>query len=113
DPMPSIATFSAPSSFLGHRVGRIVLAARNSTLHGPGFHPAEVARLPVQPGNSDLCFEWHGPIADAIAHLDRCGVAIHAGPMQRFGARGTGTSIYFHDPDGSLLEFISYASHSL
>src|SRR5262245_41862392 len=43
-------------------------------LHGPGFHPAEVARLPVQPGNSDLCFEWRGPIADAVAHLDRCGV---------------------------------------
>ena len=35
-------------------------------LHGPGFHPAEVARLPVQPGNSDLCFQWNGPIADAI-----------------------------------------------
>jgi len=31
-------------------------------LHGPGFHPAEVARLPVEPGNSDLCFEWDGPI---------------------------------------------------
>ena len=25
-------------------------------LHGPGFKPAEVARLPVMPGNSDLCF---------------------------------------------------------
>ena len=77
-------------------------------VHGPGVKPAEVARLPVQPGNSDLCFEWHGPIADAIAHLDRCVVRIHAGPMQRFGARGAGTSVYFHDPDGSLLEFISY-----
>ena len=39
--------------------------------HGPGIHPAEVARLPVQPGNSDLCFEWRGPIADAIAHLKK------------------------------------------
>ena len=36
------------------------------------------------------------------------GVAIHAGPMERFGARGAGTSVYFRDPDGSLLEFISY-----
>ena len=34
-------------------------------VHGPGVSPAEVARLPVQPGNSDLCFEWMGPIADA------------------------------------------------
>ena len=82
--------------------------AAQLNLHGPGFHPAEVARLPVQPGNSDLCFEWNGPIADAIAHLGRCGVAIHAGPMQRFGAKGSGTSVYFRDPDGSLLEFISY-----
>jgi catechol 2,3-dioxygenase-like lactoylglutathione lyase family enzyme len=77
-------------------------------LHGPGFTPAEVARLPVQPGNSDLCFEWKGPIADAIAHLDRCKVAIHRGPVARFGAKGPGTSVYFRDPDGSLLEFISY-----
>jgi catechol 2,3-dioxygenase-like lactoylglutathione lyase family enzyme len=77
-------------------------------LHGPGFKPAEVARLPVQPGNSDLCFEWKGPIADAVAHLARCGVMIEAGPMQRFGARGEGTSVYFRDPDGSLLEFIVY-----
>ena len=34
-------------------------------VHGPGVKPAEVARLPVAPGNSDLCFEWIGPIADA------------------------------------------------
>jgi len=31
-------------------------------------------------------------------------------PIQRFGARGAGTSVYFRDPDGSLLEFISYQS---
>ena len=77
-------------------------------LHGPGVAPAEVARLPVQPGNSDLCFEWHGPIAEAVAHLGRLNVAVERGPMQRFGAKGSGTSVYFRDPDGSLLEFISY-----
>jgi len=77
-------------------------------VHGEGVRPAEVARLPVQPGNSDLCFEWKGPIADAVAHLGRCKVTIEAGPMERFGARGPGTSVYFRDPDGSLLEFISY-----
>jgi catechol 2,3-dioxygenase-like lactoylglutathione lyase family enzyme len=37
-------------------------------------------------------------------------VKIEQGPMQRFGAKGAGTSVYFRDPDGSLLEFISYAS---
>jgi catechol 2,3-dioxygenase-like lactoylglutathione lyase family enzyme len=78
-------------------------------VHGPGVKPAEVARLPVQPGNSDLCFEWMGPVADAVAHLERCGVAVERGPMQRFGAKGPGTSVYFRDPDGSLMEFMSYA----
>jgi catechol 2,3-dioxygenase-like lactoylglutathione lyase family enzyme len=77
-------------------------------LHGPGVAPAEVARLPVQPGNSDLCFEWPGEIAEAAARLEQCGVPIERGPLQRFGARGAGTSVYFRDPDGSLLEFISY-----
>ncbi|MGB9390711.1 MAG: VOC family virulence protein, partial [Xanthobacteraceae bacterium] len=27
----------------------------------------------------------------------------------RFGAKGAGTSVYFRDPDGSLMEFMSYA----
>ena len=77
-------------------------------VHGPGVKPAEVARLPVQPGNSDLCFEWSGPIADAIAHLQAHGIAIERGPLLRFGAKGQGTSVYFRDPDGSLMEFMSY-----
>ena len=77
-------------------------------VHGPGVAPAEVARLPVQPGNSDLCFEWSGPIEDAIAHLKKHGVTIERGPLERFGAKGPGTSVYFRDPDGSLMEFMSY-----
>ncbi len=81
---------------------------RQLNVHGPGVVPAEVARFPVAPGNSDLCFEWNGPIAEAIDHLDRCGVAVEAGPMQRFGAKGAGASVYVRDPDGSLMEFISY-----
>ena len=28
--------------------------------------------------------------------------------MTRFGAKGEGTSVYFRDPDGSLMEFMSY-----
>jgi catechol 2,3-dioxygenase-like lactoylglutathione lyase family enzyme len=77
-------------------------------LHGPGLSPAPVARLPVQPGGSDLCFEWQGPIEAAGTHLERRGVAVELGPVERFGAKGRGRSVYFRDPDGSLLEFISY-----
>ena len=104
---------------LHHRVGAELVSRpagyayrfgdKQLNVHGPGVRPAEVARIPVAPGNSDLCFEWSGPITDAIAHLQRCGVAIESGPMQRFGAKGAGTSVYFRDPDGSLMEFKTYA----
>jgi catechol 2,3-dioxygenase-like lactoylglutathione lyase family enzyme len=77
-------------------------------VHGPGLEPEPVARLPVQPGGSDLCFMWPGAIEGAIDHLRERGVEVELGPVRRRGARGEGTSIYFRDPDDSLLEFISY-----
>src|SRR5215211_660302 len=78
-------------------------------VHGPGLEPAPVARLPVQPGGSDLCFVWPGSIEAAIDHLRAHQVDVELGPVRRQGARGEGTSVYFRDPDGSLLELISYA----
>ena len=78
-------------------------------VHGPGFEGLKAAK-PVEPGNSDLCFVWAGPIEDAVAHLERHGVTVVAGPLEsRSGAGGPGRHVYFRDPDGSLLEFVSYA----
>jgi catechol 2,3-dioxygenase-like lactoylglutathione lyase family enzyme len=76
--------------------------------HGPGLAPEPLARVPVEPGNSDLCFAWPGPIETAVEHLAAHEVEVELGPIERAGARGTGTSVYFRDPDGSLLELISY-----
>jgi catechol 2,3-dioxygenase-like lactoylglutathione lyase family enzyme len=87
---------------------RYQLGDQRLNVHGPGVEADPVARLPVQPGNSDLCFVWDGPLRAAVDHLDRNGVEVEAGPVARTGARGDGTSVYFRDPDGSLLEFISY-----
>lgn len=81
-------------------------------VHGPGLPqqapPELVARVPVMPGNSDLCFEWSGTEDELKQHLADCGVTVTIGPETRQGARGQGTSYYFRDPDGSLLEFIVY-----
>lgn len=92
-----------PSGGWAYRFGEAQLNG-----HGPGLAPSPVARVPVPPGGSDLCFVWPGPIGGAREHLRRCGVPVELGPVGRFGARGAGTSLYFRDPDGSLLEFISY-----
>ena len=44
-------------------------------VHGPGVDVGDnVARKPVEPGNSDLCFVWPGSVEEALAHLGRCGV---------------------------------------
>jgi catechol 2,3-dioxygenase-like lactoylglutathione lyase family enzyme len=76
-------------------------------VHGPGFEGLNAER-PVEPGNSDLCFVWAGPIEQAVEHLEAHGVEM-IGPLDGdSGARGPGRHVYFRDPDGSLLEFVSY-----
>ena len=78
-------------------------------LHGPGVDATPVAKVPVPAGGSDLCFEWPGQIEERKEHLGSHGVEVELVLVERRGARGVGTSVYFRDPDGSLLEFISYA----
>lgn len=94
-------------SFRQYRIGAHML-----NVHGPGLveqaPPELLARVPVSPGNSDLCFAWGGTRDELLDHLAACGVEVTVGPERRQGARGNGTSYYFRDPDGSLLEYIIY-----
>ena len=77
-------------------------------VHGPGQVGSPQAREPVKPGGSDLCFRWSGPIEEAVTHLAAHGVPVELGPVERDGAAGRGISVYCRDPDGSLMEFITY-----
>ena len=90
------------------RYGYRLADGQQLNVHGPGSSPVPRAYDPVHPGNSDLCFVWDGTPEDAIAHLLAHGVEVELGPVERVGGRGAGASVYFRDPDGSLLEFIAY-----
>jgi catechol 2,3-dioxygenase-like lactoylglutathione lyase family enzyme len=81
---------------------------RQLNVHGPGSTPHPRAADPVRPGNSDLCFVWEGTPEEAVTHLLSYGVEVELGPAERTGGQGRGTSVYFRDPDGTLLELISY-----
>jgi catechol 2,3-dioxygenase-like lactoylglutathione lyase family enzyme len=92
-----------------HAAGfRYRFGTQQLNVHGPGLRGDPVAREPVRPGNSDLCFVWDGTPQEAIEHLRSRGVEPELGPVQRNGAGGAGSSVYFRDPDGALLELISY-----
>ena len=78
-------------------------------VHSPDSTLAQPrAAQPAGPGASDLCFAWPGRLDELLEHLWRHGVEVELGPLEREGARGTGASVYFRDPDGNLLELIVY-----
>jgi catechol 2,3-dioxygenase-like lactoylglutathione lyase family enzyme len=66
-----------------------------------------VADKPM-PGSGDLCFITSVPLAEVVAHLDRCGVPIIDRLGPRAGAIGTIQSVYIRDPDQNLVEISNY-----
>lgn len=46
----------------------------------------------------------------ALAELERHGVEVIEGPLERSGALGKMVSLYCRDPDGNLIEISNYAA---
>ncbi len=75
--------------------------------------PAYIVAERLESGAVDVCFRWDGTIEAAAAFLTERGVEIIEGPAPRPAADGTwGQSVYFRDPDGNLLEFLTTDSPS-
>ncbi len=89
--------------------GRKALAfgAQKINLHEVGREFEPKAHRPTA-GSADICLIAAVPLTEAIAHLERCGVAIIEGPVARTGATGAIESVYFRDPDENLIEVSTY-----
>lgn len=72
---------------------------------GHTFEPK--AHTPT-PGAADFCLIATGTIESVLERLVAEGVRIEEGPVQRQGAQGKMTSVYFRDPDQNLIEVSQY-----
>ena len=55
-------------------------------------------------GVEHVCVLVDGDMRAIVDHLAAHAVPVEAGPMERYGATGFGTSIYVLDPDGHAIE---------
>ena len=64
------------------------------------------------PGCMDMCFVWEGTVEECQRMLAEAGVEVVQGPVSRKGGRQQGAapslSLYARDPDGNLLEWMTY-----
>lgn len=61
-------------------------------------------------GSGDFCLIASVPLDQVLTHLQAEEILIEAGPVDRRGALGALSSIYFRDPDGNLVEVAEYQS---
>ena len=83
--------------------------------HGPEMwqNPEFDAKGPTAtPGCGDFCFVFDGTIEEATQLIKDADGEVAYGPMDQPGGAGKGTtmgtSVYTRDPDGNLLEFMTY-----
>ncbi|KAF3693787.1 Glyoxalase domain-containing protein 5 [Channa argus] len=93
-------------TFKGNRKA-LSFGQQKFNLHQLGQEFEPKAKQPTS-GSADLCLITKTPLATVAAHLKVCGVQIEEGPVERTGAVGTITSLYFRDPDHNLIEVSNY-----
>jgi catechol 2,3-dioxygenase-like lactoylglutathione lyase family enzyme len=71
-------------------------------------HTFEPKAAKPTPGSADFCLITTTPLGEVINRLENHGVPIELGPVDRIGALGSMTSVYFRDPDHNLVEVSRY-----
>ncbi|KAM6923802.1 glyoxalase domain-containing protein 5 [Xenentodon cancila] len=93
-------------TFKGNRKA-LSFGQQKFNLHQLGQEFEPKAKHPTS-GSVDLCLITKTPLAVVAAHLKARGVNIEEGPVERSGAVGPITSLYFRDPDHNLIEVSTY-----
>ncbi|MXY52728.1 MAG: VOC family virulence protein [Gammaproteobacteria bacterium] len=103
----------------GERLHSIHFGNNRLNFHAPALWNDERFTLrgpTARPGCGDFCFVWQGTVESIARHLGKLKIEIIEGPAPREGGRNggkvTGTSVYVRDPDGNLLEFMTYGETS-
>ena len=61
-------------------------------------------------GIEHLCLSIEADLDEVVKSLEKSGAPVFMGPMEVYGAKGFGTSVYIRDPDGYEIELkVGYA----
>jgi catechol 2,3-dioxygenase-like lactoylglutathione lyase family enzyme len=93
-----------------YALGTVVLPLLRRSASGP--RRLEQAQPPEQEQDElpldHRCLVWPDTAESAVAQLRAHGFTIVKGPEPGSGAHGAGTSVFYRDPAGGLVELISY-----
>jgi hypothetical protein len=79
--------------------------ARTARFYAEGLGIAGTVGTGVE---DKVCLVWPGTAESAVIHLATRGIEVLGEPAVRSGAHGAGVSVHCRDPDGRLVELISY-----
>jgi catechol 2,3-dioxygenase-like lactoylglutathione lyase family enzyme len=94
---------------------QVYLGEQMINFHRPEVWQGNVSlRAPAAlPPCGDLCLVWEGSDESLRERLGRAEAEIIEGPVEREGGRRlAASSVYVRDPDGNLIEFMSYPDDS-
>jgi tellurite resistance protein TehA-like permease len=91
-----------------YALGTVVLPLLRRSASGP----QEQEQTKAEQGELEFdhrCLVWPDTAETAVAQLQAHGFAIVKGPEPGSGAHGSGTSVFYREPGGGLVELISYS----